>query len=159
MKRGEGGGGIGDTYAQQSHKRFSHLLISEKEKSPQPSPPFKVRSRRCKRSLHIRKPLHLLHRLKEKLEANSSWELIRKCEHLQMILDMKFPQVKHRLNQILAYIPFDRESPLKIIHYSATKLNLCLRNQHGPILSPQEEAAFAPLWNKNTAQHVCILNQ
>lgn len=74
-------------------------------------------------------------------------ERIRKCEHIQMILGMKFPQVKHRLNQILAYIPFDREFPLKIIRYSATKLNLCLRNQHRAILWLQEEAAFAPLWN------------
>lgn len=154
-----GVGGVGDTYAQKSHRRFSHLLIGEKEKSPLPSPPLKVHRKRCNRSLLIRKPQQLLRRFKEKLEANTSLELIRKCEHLQMILGMKFPQVKHRLNSILAYIPFDRESPLKIIHYSATKLNLCLRNHSGPILSLQEEAAFAPLWNETTAPPVWIRNQ
>lgn len=93
----EGGVGIGDTYAQQPHTRFSHLLIGEKEKSPLPSPPLKVHRRRCNRSLPIRKPQHLL-RLGEKLEANTSLKLKRKCEHLQMILGMKFSQVKHRLN-------------------------------------------------------------
>lgn len=136
-KRGWGwGGGIGDTYAQQSHSRFSHLLIGEKEKSPLASPPLTVHGRRCNRSLPITKPQHLLLHFREKLGANTTSELICKCEHLQMILGMKFPQVKHRLNQILAYIPLESECPLKIIHYSATKLNLCLRNQHGPILWP-----------------------
>lgn len=41
-----GGGGVQDTYTQQSHPRFSHLLIGEKEKSPLPSPPLKVHRRR-----------------------------------------------------------------------------------------------------------------
>lgn len=47
LKRGEGVGGIRVTYAQQSHTRFSHLLIGEKEKSPLPSPPLNVHRRRC----------------------------------------------------------------------------------------------------------------
>lgn len=47
-KRGRevGWGGIQDTYTQQSHTRFSHLLIGDKEKSPLPSPPLKILRRR-----------------------------------------------------------------------------------------------------------------
>lgn len=45
-KREGSGVGSQDTYTQQSHTRFSHLLIGEKEKSSLPSPPLKVLRRR-----------------------------------------------------------------------------------------------------------------